>query len=282
MRNLIKAGLRRFSTSAPTQVIGDRHATIIAISARKGGVGKTTTSVNLAAGLARYHDKKVLLIDLDPQGHVHTALKEQVAPGGGALSLVLSDEGAEMEVADIAAKTNHPNLDVTPYDPDLARTEDLLSTRIGKEFLLRDALRVTRTHYDYILIDCPPNLGNLTLNGLVAADQVIIPCDPSPLALRGVKALVKAITTIAARLNPEIDVLGILLTRVDGRNVTLNTAIEAEINDQYGSALLPVRIGINSALGQAQMTGVDVFTHDETCRGAVQYRELAGFVTQAV
>src|SRR5690606_8615358 len=135
--------------------------------------------------------KRVLVIDLDPQGHVTTALKAQVRPGGGALSRVLTDEQRGDEVRDVVTTTAVPNLHVTPFDPHLASAEDLIGTRIGKEFLLRDALRVTRTHYDYILIDCPPNLGNLTLNGLCAADQVLIPCDPSPLAVKGVDAVVQ-------------------------------------------------------------------------------------------
>ena len=232
MRNLLKVGLRRFVSAAQElHPIGDRHATIIAVAAQKGGVGKTTTSVSLAAALARYHGKRVLLVDLDPQGHVATALSDQVRPGGTPLSRVLEDERGG-EVLDCVASTEIDGLDVTPLDPRLAACEDLLGTRIGKEFILRDKLKITRTHYDVIILDCPPNQGNLALNGLVAADQVIIPCDPSPLALKGVQTLVGTVSTVAARLNPDIDVLGVLLTRVDGRNTTLNDAITEEIRAQ--------------------------------------------------
>jgi chromosome partitioning protein len=281
MKNLLKAGLRRISGMSNAMPTGPHTASVLAVAAQKGGVGKTTTSVNLAAALARYHGRKVLLIDLDPQGHVNTALETMVHPGGGKLSRVLTEDGAP-EVREIAATTKIPGLEVTPFDAALRHTEDLLGTRIGKEFILRDALKITRTWYDHIVIDCPPNLGNLAINGLVAADQVLIPCDPSPLALKGVDALVEAVGAVAARLNPEIDVLGILLTRVDGRNRTMNAAIVDAIETNYGKALLPVQIGINSALAKAQLEGQDIFEVDPGCRGADQYRDLAAWVAGAV
>jgi len=282
MRQLLKSGLRRIvrqsdQPAAPQRARGTRTGRILAVAAQKGGVGKTTTSVNLAAAMARNHGKKVLLIDLDPQGHVNTALSAQIRVGGGCLSDVLTtDEG--LEVMDIITRTAIDGLDVTPLDANLGHTENLLSTRIGKELVLRDALEVTRTWYDLIVIDCPPNLGNLTLNGLVAADEVLIPCDPSPLALGGVHALVEAITAIAARLNPQIDILGVLLTRVDGRNTTLNQAIVAEIEEAFGEALLPVRIGINNSLAKAQHAGEDIFAFDATSRGAKHYADLAEYL----
>ena len=279
MRQLLKSGLRRIvrqsdQPSVPQRARGTREGRILAVAAQKGGVGKTTTSVNLAAAMARNHEKKVLLIDLDPQGHVNTALSAQIRVGGGCLSDVLTgDDG--LEVMDVVTRTAIDNLDVTPLDTNLGHTENLLSTRIGKELVLRDALEVTRTWYDLIVIDCPPNLGNLTLNGLVAADEVLIPCDPSPLALGGVHALVEAITAVAARLNPQIDILGVLLTRVDGRNTTLNQAIVSEIEQAFGEALLPVRIGINNSLAKAQHAGEDIFAFDASSRGARNYAELA-------
>ena len=279
MRNLLKSGLKRLvSASVPTRPIGDKHAQIIAVAAQKGGVGKTTTSVSLASALARFHGKRVLLVDLDPQGHVTTALKSQVRPGGGLLSRVLTDDRAGLEVMDVVTSTDIEGLDVTPFDPRLAEAEDLLSTRIGKEFILRDALKVTRSHYDVIVLDCPPNQGNLALNGLCAADDVLIPCDPSPLALKGVEALVQTIAAVATRLNPDIDVLGVLLTRVDGRNRSLNDAIERDISESFGDAMLPVRIGINSSLAKAQIEGLDIFAYDADSRGAQQYRALSDVV----
>lgn len=287
MRSLLKSGFRRLTqnTEAPrgnSRPKGDRKATVIAVATQKGGVGKTTTSVNLASALARFHGQKVLLLDLDPQGHVATALKSQIRVGGGPLSEVLVDERSELDLTDIVVGTDVENLHVTPHDPGLAQAEDLLGTRIGKEFILRDALETARTWYDVIVIDCPPNLGNLSLNGLVCADRVLVPCDPSPLAVHGVHALVETISKVAGRLNPDIDVMGILLTRVDGRNTALNQAIVDEITKAYGDAVLPVEIGINSALAKAQHTGTDVFAFDESSRGARQYRDLAGLVFEEI
>jgi len=288
MRSLLKSGIRRIAGAdeaqgpRPALPRGNKNATIIAIAAQKGGVGKTTTAINLASALARFHGKRVLLVDVDPQGHVYTAIKKQVHPGGGALSSILNDERGGREVMEITANTAVPALDVTPCDPRLAGAEDLLGTRIGKEFILRDALATTRTHYDVILIDCPPNLGNLTVNALVASDLVLVPCDPSPLAVNGVDALVGTVSTIAARLNPEIDLLGLVLTRVDGRNTTVNSAVREQLTAAYGEVLLPVHIGINSSLTQAQQNGLDIFEHDPNCRGAEQYTALAGVVAERI
>ena len=286
MRSLIKTGIRRIagtedhsSPNTPVLPRGNKSAKVIAISAQKGGVGKTTTSVNLASALARNHGLRVLLIDVDPQGHVYTALKKQVHAGGGALSSVLTDEAGGREVMEITAETMVDGLYVTPCDPRLAGTEDLLGTRIGKEFILRDALQVTRTHFDVILIDCPPNLGNLTLNALVAADLVLIPCDPSPLAVNGVDALIGTVSTIANRLNPSIDILGLLMTRVDGRNTSLNETVRTQLEAAYGEVLLPVQIGINNSLSQAQHNGLDIYEYAPNCRGAQQYEELAAHIT---
>jgi chromosome partitioning protein len=287
MRSLLKSGIRRIaretpSNDRPSLPRGHRSAKVIAVAAAKGGVGKTTTSVNLASALARNHGLEVLLIDVDPQGHVYTAVKKQVHAGGGALSSVLTDERGGREVMEITVKTMVEGLHITPCDPRLAGAEDLIGTRLGKEFILRDAIATTRTHFDVILIDCPPNLGNLTVNALVAADLVLLPCDPSPLAVNGVDALIGTVSTIANRLNPNIDILGLLMTRVDRRNVKLNEAVRSQLETAYGEVLLPVEIGINNSLSQAQMEGLDIFEFDPKSRGAVHYEALGQHVADVL
>jgi chromosome partitioning protein len=289
MRSLLRSGIRRLArpsddvpTTMPTHRLGTRNATVIAVATQKGGVGKTTTSINLAAALARFHDKRVLLIDLDPQGHVTTSLTSHIEGGGGSLSGVLTDATGNRDIIEVVAPTSVKNLSVIPFDAGLAKTEDLLGTRMGKEFILRDALRAARTHFDVIVIDCPPNLGNLTVNGLVASDTVLIPCDPSPLALNGVHTVIETISMIAGRLNPEIDILGVLLTRVDGRNRTINDAVITKIEDEYGEAMLPLIIGIDSAIAKAQLAGQDLFSFDSKCRGAQQYRALSDLVVEGL
>jgi chromosome partitioning protein len=181
---------------------------------------------------------------------------------------------------DVATDTSVAYLRVTPSDPSLNEAENLLSAKIGKELILRDALDVTRSYYDVVVVDCPPNLGNLTLNALVASDYLLVPCDLSPLSLRGVESLLRQSQQIGARLNPNLDLLGVVITRYDSRTPTMNDAVLGPLEQSYGDALMPVRIGISTALSRAQHEGKEIFEHDEKSKSALHYRELAAEVAR--
>jgi chromosome partitioning protein len=276
MRMSLGASLRLVKPEAPVKSLkpGNRAAKVLAIAAQKGGVGKTTTSLSLGSAAARFFNKRVLIIDLDPQCHVNLAMRDQVHVGGGSLSDVLAEKGT-LEVEEITTSTSVDNLFVTPPDPQLMTLEDRLSGRIGKEMALSKALEVTRTHYDLILIDCPPNIGTLTINALAAADQVLIPTTPTALGAAGVSGLIEATREVREHYNPTLETLGVLLTRVDGRNARTNDAVYQLMDDSWGELVLPVQIGVNDALSQAQLMGQDIYTYQPSSRSAEQYKDLA-------
>lgn len=266
--------LRNKDQPIKTLQAGDRCAQVVAIAAQKGGVGKTTTTVSLAAAFARFHGLKVLVVDLDPQSHASLSLADQIELGGGALSDVLIEQRG-LEVDEIATDTTIDGLRITPADPSLQHAEDRLGGRIGKELVLKKALQVTRTRFDLILLDCPPHIGTLTVNALVAADHVLVPCNPAALAMSGVTGLVDAVEEVQGQLNPELNLLGVVLTKVDGRNSRTNEAILGLVEDSWGELLVPVQVGVNNSLSRAQLEGQDIFRFDPHSRAASQYKDLA-------
>ncbi len=262
-----------------TLPVGAHSGLVIAVAAQKGGVGKTTSCVSLAAAWARHFGLRVLVVDLDPQGHVNLALREQVEVGGGALSDVLIEQRGR-EVGDIVATTTIEGLFVTPSDPELMTVEDRLASRIGKELTLKKALERTRTHYDMVLLDCPPNIGTLTVNALVASDAVLIPCNPSALSVAGVEGLLVAAGSVADDLNDALQVAGVMVTKVDGRTRKMNEVVLGMVDDAFGELVLPQAIGVCSALAAAQLEGRDIYAHEPGSRGAEQYRALAGQILE--
>ena len=235
------ASLKLHKAEAPRKTLacGSHEGKIVAFAAQKGGVGKTTSSLSVASAAARFFDKKVLVIDLDPQCHVNLAMREQVHLGGGSLSDVLMDKGA-MEVEEITTSTEVERLFITPPDAQLTTLEDRLSGRIGKEMALRKALEITRTHYDLILIDCPPNIGTLTLNALAAADFVLVPTTATALGAAGVSGLIEAVHDVREHYNSELDIMGVVLTKVDGRNARTNDAVFELMDENWGDLVVPV------------------------------------------
>ncbi|MCB1215275.1 MAG: ParA family protein [Deltaproteobacteria bacterium] len=254
---------------------GNKEAIVISICSQKGGVGKTTSTVNLGASLAAFFDKKTLLIDLDPQGHVHKSLGALIPNGVEyrPLSSLLLKKRSDL--LDGVLPTEEKNLFITPGDKELIEAEGLLSNKIGKELILRDTLKAARRHFDFILIDCPPNLGNLTLNALAACDYCLLPSEMSVLAFEGVHDLVETLDTVQERINPELQLLGVFFTRVDGRNIKMNEIIESQMKQFFTGKVLKNRIPINTDLNKSQLEGRPVFHNYPRSTGSQNYQALA-------
>ncbi len=261
---------------------GNKKACTLSICSQKGGVGKTTTAINLGSAFAKFHHKKVLVCDLDPQGHVEKSIGSMIPEGleYSPLSAILTSKKGN--VLDGVVQTEIEKFSITPGDKHLYETESLLATKIGKEFILQDAIKVARTHYDFILFDCPPNLGNLTLNALVASDYCLVPCEMSVLAFEGVNDLIETLETVNERLNKKLKLLGVLTTRVDIRNQAMNRVIEENLRNYFKGKIFKTQIHINTALNKAQLEGKAIFDFAPTCSGALNYHELADEVLRKI
>ncbi len=266
--------------SGPQYEPGDRQAQTIAICSQKGGVGKTTTAVNLGSALSYFHHKKVLVIDLDPQGHVEKSLGALISDGIEYTPLSRILETKKGDILDAVIKTELENFHLTPGDKALVQSESVIGAKIGKEFILQTALQTAKTHYDFIILDCPPSLGNLTLNALVAADHVLIPCEMSVLAFEGVTDLLETLREVTERLNQSLAVIGVLFTRVDGRNLTMNDLIVENMKRFFQGKIFKSQVAINTAINKAQLEGRPVFEFEPSSTGSVNYQSLAAELIQ--
>ncbi len=242
---------------------------IVSFSNQKGGVGKTTTCVNMAAYLA-LKDRKVLLADLDPQGNATTGLGFQKSKLKKSVYNVLI-EGES--VSDNVLDTEIDNLKILPANIDLAGAEVELVYKKGREKVLKNVLDKVKNSYDYILIDCPPSLGLLTINALAGADGVIIPIQSEYYALEGLSQLMNSISLVRSHLNREIKVYGIVLTMYDGRSKA-SKDISAEIKKFFSKVLYEVVIPRNIRLSEAPSHGKPIVLHDPKCMGAKAYAAL--------
>jgi len=260
-------------------VDGDSRPTarLLALVNQKGGCGKTTTAVNLAACLA-VNKRRVLLIDLDPQANATVSLG--VDPGRLTRTIyqVLvddsMDDGTGLELAGVIVPSNVPNLDVAPSSIDLAAAELELSARIGREKSLRKKILPVRDRYDYIIIDTPPSLGLLTLNALVACEEVIIPIQTHYYALLGMRQLLRTLKVVREEVGHQIEIAGVVPTMYDART-SISKEIIHGIREYFGDKVFASAIHFNIKLVESSMAGVPVIVHMRTSPGAQEYMSLA-------
>ncbi len=253
----------------------------VALLSQKGGVGKTTSTVNIGAGFAILGER-VLLIDLDPQAHLTRALgiaEHEVDGTVYDLLQGLAPIGETLVWRRLGARVSFPDRDteigvqIVPSNLRLAGAESALSTIPGREFILRDALDTVQREFDRVLIDCPPSLGILTINALVASSRVLIPVQTEFFALESLGKLRDVIDVAKSRFNPYLELGGIIATRFDGRKI-LNRGVVAEVKERFGSLLFDTIIRENIALAEAPSCGQDIFTYRPRSHGAEDYLNL--------
>lgn len=257
-------------TSSTETPVETRRATIIAIANQKGGVGKSTTAINLGAALA-YQGERVLLVDLDPQGNTTSGLGiDRTAIEASTYEVLVDD----IPIEDVVEPTSVRDLFLVPATIELAGAEIELVSLFSREGRLAKALELITGDYDVVLIDCPPSLGLLTVNGLAAAAEVLIPIQCEYYALEGVTQLLRNIQLVKQNLNPQLDVEGVVLTMFDGRT-TLSSDVVAQVREHFGDRTYRTVIPRTVRLSEAPSFGEPIESFDPMSRGAIAYRELA-------
>ena len=243
---------------------------IISVSNQKGGVAKTTTTVNLAAFLAD-KGKKVLIIDIDPQGNAGYGIGINAEEMNTTIYEVLIDQ---IQIEDAIFKSNIEGLSIIPANIHLSGAQVDLLDKEGKEFILKKKLAPIKKYYDYIFIDCPPSLGVLTLNSLVAADSVLIPLQCEYYALEGINQLLKIIVMVQEQLNKSLKIEGLVLTMYDTRT-NLAQQVVNDVKEYFKDKVFETIIPRNVKLSEAPSFGKPIGYYDRTCPGSITYEKLA-------
>jgi chromosome partitioning protein len=248
---------------------------VLSVSNQKGGVGKTTTAINLGTALAAVGEK-VLILDLDPQGNASTGLG---VPRGQRKTTVYDIIVSGASIGEAAAHTALPGLDLAPSDPDLSGVELELASAQRRSFRLRDAVQALREapggpRYSYILIDCPPSLNLLTVNAMAAADAVLVPLQCEFFALEGLTQLMRTVELVRASLNPKLEIQGVVLTMYDRRN-SLSDQVAADVRAHFGDKVYETVIPRNVRVSEAPSFGKPVLVYDLKCAGSQAYLKLA-------
>ena len=250
---------------------------IIVIANQKGGVGKTTTAINLSAACA-FEGKRVMLIDLDPQSNSSLSFIEPERVNGGAFELFTE---SQKPLEDFIYETPIPNLNIIPARINLAKLESKLIGEIDAIFRLRDRIEPIRDEYDLIFIDTPPTLGLITVNALVAANYVMIPIQSSYFAMEGTDDLLETVEKVRSRPNPELNLLGVLVTLFD-RRTALSRDVEGHIRNVFGPKTFETRISRSVRLEEAPAHKQSIFTYAPKSSGAVEYLNLSKEVLERV
>lgn len=248
-----------------------KETKILAIINQKGGVGKSTTAINASAALGQL-GKKILLVDLDPQGNTTSGLGVEKGTIESCIYEVLLDD--DVTLADVVIPDVVEGVDIVPATINLAGAEVELVSEMAREHRLKDALAPAKGQYDYVIVDCPPSLGLLTINALVAADELLIPIQCEFYALEGLTKLIDSMKRVKSRLNPDLDIFGVLLTMYDGRTNLANQVAD-DVREYFGDKVFTTVIPRTVKLSEAPSFGLPITEYDPAGKGALAYTDLA-------